>query len=143
MFAKRRVHGENAGGSYSFGPKLSPRRLRLESGTVPKPTASLQRSALVDALQRTLAVRRHADALELALDLIALEPDEPRWHQKHGDVLRLLDREPEAALAYRHAAERYTRKGLAAHAGALYRVADMLEGTVPTAQAVQLSDHKR
>jgi hypothetical protein len=134
---KRRVHGNSTGGSYAFGPKASPQRLqrlRMESGKIRKqdPAAVAARQGeLVDELMRALATRNHPRALEVVEEMIVLEPEGAFWHQKHGDVLRVLDRELEAAAAYRSAAQCYLLRGLTANARVLQRVADMLESTIP------------
>jgi hypothetical protein len=131
---KRKVHGSDAGGPYAFGPQTSVQRPRMESGKIRKqdPAAVAARQGdLVDDLMRALAARDHAAALQVVEEMIVLEPEGAFWHQKHGDVLRLLGRELEAAEAYRSAAHCYLLRGLASNARVLQRVAEMLESTSP------------
>ena len=131
---KRRVHGNDAGGSYAIGPQTSGQRPRMESGKVRKqdPAAVAARQGeLVDELMRALAGRDHQRALQVVEEMIVLEPEGAFWHQKHGDVLRLLGRELEAAEAYRSAAHCYLLRGLTSNARVLQRVAEMLERTTP------------
>ena len=147
MFANRlrRVHGDGTTGTYSQSG-AAPRRLhRQESGKVTKRQSAAAhdaRTALVNAVQAALVARRYPVALGHILDLIVREPNEPRWQQKYGEVLRILGRDREAAAAYRRAARRYEAAGLAAHASAVERVAEMLDGAAPTRGVVRLSDHR-
>jgi hypothetical protein len=60
-------------------------------------------------------------------ELIEREPGEARWHEKQGDALRVLQRAPDAAAAYREAARLYLLQGLSGHAATLKRLADGLE----------------
>ncbi len=118
----------------------APARGRQHSGTVPKqadPDREARCAALADQVMRAIAGRRYGDATTRLLDLIAMEPDEPRWHQKYGEVLRTLGRNREAAAAYRRAARRYEVHGLPVRASAALRVADTLDGVPSTTPAVQ------
>jgi len=67
-----------------------------------------------------------------------LEPTEPRWHQKYGEVLRTLGRNAEAAAAYRRVARRYEALALPARASAALRVADLLDGQDSSDRVEQL-----
>ena len=113
---------------------------RQLSGPVPKQTEQAReerRAGLAQAVMRAIAERRYGDATTRILDLIALDPAEPRWHQKYGEVLRTLGRNREAAAAYRRAARRYEAARLPVRASAVLRVADTLDGVAsspPTAQ---------
>jgi hypothetical protein len=111
---------ERTGGAY-----------RQHSGTIARRAQDMRqgnRSALSDALTRALAARRYGEAMTRILNLIELEPHEPRWHQKYGEVLRTLGRNREAAAAYRRAARRYEALALPVRASAALRVADGLDG---------------
>ena len=133
MTRRRRVHGENAG-TYSLGPNSLVLPPRQESGKFAKQHPNLQRlplAAQIDALMRALVEERHEPALGHLATLIELEPDEPRWHERCGDVLRLLDRAHEAATAYRTAAFRYDAQALSDHGSELRQLADQLEATAP------------
>jgi hypothetical protein len=94
--------------------------------------AQSKRSVLIEGATRALAARRYGDAIEHILGLVALEPSEPRWQQKYGEVLRTLGRDREAAAAYRRAARRYEAQALPALASAAERVADSLDGGGPS-----------
>jgi tetratricopeptide (TPR) repeat protein len=106
----------------------APQRERQVSGPVARNHVPDKRSILSDAVTQSIAKRRYDDALGCIMKLVALEPAEPRWHQKYGEVLRTLGRHKEAAAAYRRAASRYELTALPARASALLRVAETLEG---------------
>jgi hypothetical protein len=150
MFANRQRTSDPArsGGAYSFGPDGQPRRARQVSGSVAKvnpgrPTErdrlSERRSELADDVTQLLAKRRYADALASIQRLVMLDPTDPRWHQKHGEVLRTLGRNREAAAAYRVAARRYEALALPARSSAAYRVAESLEGVTSTPPSAPVS----
>jgi tetratricopeptide (TPR) repeat protein len=149
---------EQSAGAYRFGPAprqvsgtiaIDPRarpplRERQASGPVARNRAADKRSALSDALTQSIARRRYGDALACIMQLATLEPAEPRWHQKYGEVLRTLGRTKEAAAAYRRAARRYEAMALPARASALSRVAEQLEGaSAPTPPARTSTDRLR
>ena len=130
MIRRRRVHGESGDGSYALGPNQLELPPRAESGKVEKQHPNLKGmslGALIDALMRALTQQRHEAALGHLVELIALEPDEPRWHERRGDVLRRLGQTHEAATAYRAAALRYDVQGLSDHGSELRRAADQLD----------------
>jgi len=130
MHRRRRVHGENADGSYALGPNSLELPPRAESGKFEKQHPNLKGlslGALIDALMRALTEERHEAALRHLVELIALEPDEPRWHERQGDVLRRLGQAHEAATAYRAAALRYEVQALSDRGSALRRLADQLD----------------
>lgn len=89
--------------------------------------AEAKRELHKDALQQALATRRHSDALQNITSLIALDPSDPRWPHKYGDVLRSMGRPDEAAAAYRRAARRYELFGFPLRAQALVRLAGELD----------------
>jgi len=131
MKKKNTVHGENAGGAYAYGSHSSPLPGRAESGKVERQNPNLKAlplGALIDALTRALAARRYDAALERVVELLERDPDEARWHEQNGELLRMLDRAPEAAAAYREAARRYDAQGLSQRASSLRRVAELLAG---------------
>jgi Flp pilus assembly protein TadD len=140
--------GAPSAGSYSHAREPVSLRVahdRTVSGAVPTrarasqsgedPRVAHRRSGLAGEVTRALAERRYADALGTILKLVMLDPCEPRWHQKYGEVLRTLGRGAEAAAAYRRAARRYEALALPARANALLRVADTLDGASPSSGA--------
>jgi len=80
------------------------------------------------ALHVSMNERRYSDALNHILGLISLDPADPRWPHKYGDVLRSLRRTDEAAAAYRRAARRYEAAGFPVRATAMLRLAGQLMG---------------
>jgi hypothetical protein len=86
------------------------------------------RELLRESLQQSLTERRYHDALNHILGLISLDPSDPRWPHKYGDVLRSLRRNHEAAAAYRRAARRYEAAGFPVRANAMLRLSDELDG---------------
>lgn len=82
--------------------------------------------ALRQALTTALQERRHLDALGLIARLEAMEPDEPRWPHKRGDVLRAAGKRGDAAAAYRRAAVRYNGRGFPAREAAMINLAQQL-----------------
>ena len=117
----------------------APQRERQVSGPVARNHVPDKRSILSDAVTQSIAKRRYDDALANIMRLVALEPAEPRWHQKYGEVLRTLGRHKEAAAAYRRAAARYDVMALPARASALLRVAETLEGGSASAPPTRIS----
>lgn len=140
----RTNHSGQSAGAYSFGPAQRqtsgpvakavdpraevPRAERAESAPVMHNRVPDRRSILSEGVTQSLAQRRYSDALACIMRLVTLEPAEPRWHQKYGEVLRTLGRKKEAAAAYRRAARRYEALALPTRASALLRVAEMLDG---------------
>jgi predicted Zn-dependent protease len=86
-----------------------------------------QRDAAKEALASALQTRRHEAALQQIQTLMALDPSDPRWPHKYGDVLRSLGRSIEAAAAFRRAARRYEIFGFPLRAQAMLRLASELE----------------
>jgi Flp pilus assembly protein TadD len=85
------------------------------------------RDAAKEALAGALHMRRHEEALQQIQTLMALDPSDPRWPHKYGDVLRSLGRRTEAAAAFRRAARRYEIFGFPLRAQAMVRLACELE----------------
>lgn len=130
----QRPRAERPSGAYMHGPSdragaTSP-IMRKRKTPVPAPIASpkQQRDELRDALQVAMNERRYNDALSHILGLVALDPNDPRWPHKYGDVLRSVRRNNEAAAAYRRAARRYEAAGFPVRATAMMRLAYELEG---------------
>ncbi len=88
--------------------------------------AADQRDVAKDALAQALQTRRHEEALHQIQTLMALDPSDPRWPHKYGDVLRALGRNTEAAAAFRRAARRYELFGFPLRAQAMLRLATEL-----------------
>jgi predicted Zn-dependent protease len=99
-----------------------------------KPPVERDSAALKKALSAALARRDHARALELIARLEALEPGDPRWPHKCGDLLRREGRVRDAASAYRRAAERYEGQGFDTRSRAIRHLARSL-----TAESQHLS----
>jgi len=105
---------------------------------------------LRNRLQTALRKDRLQDALVLYDQLERLEPDEPRWPHRKGDLLRRLDRNPAAVEAYASAVNLYAAQGFIARAVAMAKVVlgidesrmDVLERADPEA-ARQLLAQKR
>jgi hypothetical protein len=115
-------------GAYSF---VHPGRVS-GSRPVSKASGPDRRTILCEGVAQSLSARRYEDALVWIRKLVMLDPHEPRWHQKNGEVLRTLARSREAAAAYRSASRCYRAAGLHARASAAQRVADSLDGNVST-----------
>lgn len=132
----KRGRTDRPSGAYRQGPSTHPdatallrKRTRKSAPPATTPlTASQHRDLLRESLQQALQGRRYHDALHTILGLIALDPTDPRWPHKYGDVLRSLRRENEAAAAYRRAARRYDAAGFPVRAAAMMRLARELEG---------------
>ncbi len=104
---------------------------RRERSTPPRFKQSVSRAeansgALRQALTSALQERRHPDALGLIAQLEAVEPDDPRWPHKRGDVLRAAGKRGDAAAAYRRAAVRYNDRGFPAREAAMLSLAEQL-----------------
>lgn len=80
-----------------------------------------------DELDRVLAAGRLARALELALELERAEPEEGRWAQKTGDILRRQGRSADAADAFERAARAWARQGFLARAIAMAKTITTLD----------------
>lgn len=120
---------ERPSGAYSHNPGRADETSPIRKRRTPVPSSPKeQREALRDSLQVAMNERRYNDALNHILGLVALEPSDPRWPHKYGDVLRSLRRNNEAAAAYRRAASRYEGAGFPVRATAMLRLAGELEG---------------
>lgn len=75
-----------------------------------------------DRLQRALGRERLADALVHYEFLESLEPKEPRWPHRKGDLLKRLGRVEDALDAYERAAALYAQLGFVARAAAMAKV---------------------
>ncbi len=74
---------------------------------------------LRDKLQKVLAKEKFRDALALYDQLAQLEPDEPRWPHRHGDLLRRMKDDAGALIHYEAAVKKYSQLGFVARAAAL------------------------
>jgi hypothetical protein len=90
-------------------------------------------------LTAALARGDHARALGLIRQLETLDPGDPRWPQKCGDVLRTQGCLDEAASAYRRAAECYERQGFGSRSNAMRHLARSLAGQSEDLTAVHPS----
>jgi hypothetical protein len=120
-------------GAYMHGPSsdsgaTSQTMRRRSSPRPPAPARAQQPEMLKEALAAAMRERRYTDALNHILSLIALDSSDPRWPHKYGDVLRSLQRDHEAAAAYRRAARRYEAAGFPVRANAMLRLASELDG---------------
>ncbi len=75
-----------------------------------------------DRLQQALRRERLADALVHYESLESLEPNEPRWPHRKGDLLKRLGRVEEALDAYERAVDLYGQLGFVARAAAMAKV---------------------
>lgn len=128
-----RPRAERPSGAYKQGPSNRPAptsamRRRKTPVQLAAMSPKEEREALREGLQLAMNERRYSDALNHILGLIALDPSDPRWPHKYGDVLRSLRRNNEAAAAYRRAARRYESAGFPVRATAMMRLAGELEG---------------
>lgn len=83
-------------------------------------------AARIDELRtqwdRAVERDRPGDAVAPLADLEELEPDEPRWAQRLGEVLRRLGRTSEAEEAFVRATERYVERGFLPRAIAMAKL---------------------
>ncbi len=77
---------------------------------------------LRDKASNLALAAKHDKAVAVYGELRALEPDEPRWPHKQGDLLRRLGRENDAVEAYEAAVDAYASKGFLARAAAMAKV---------------------
>ncbi len=101
-----------------------------------KESASAQASARTE-LEQALLRRDNTRARALLVDLHALEPSEPRWPHKLGELLRAAGLEQDAAVAYRQAARVYEERGFAERARATIVLARSLSGRSAPLSAVR------
>ena len=83
-------------------------------------------SAQIDSLReqwdRAVERDRPADAVTALAALEKLEPDEPRWSQRHGEALRRLGKKRDAEEAFVRATERYVKQGFVPRAIAMAKL---------------------
>ncbi len=77
--------------------------------------------ALRQAWEEAIARDRPTDALTVLVELEELEPEEPRWAHRRGDVLRRLGRTTEAEAAFVQAVRAYVARGFLTRAAGLAR----------------------
>jgi hypothetical protein len=83
-------------------------------------------------LEKLTAASSRRAALEVLAQLETLDPDEPRWPHKRGDVLLTLGQPAQAAEAYHAAADRYAAQGFPPRAAAIRQHAERLSSpTLP------------
>jgi len=75
-----------------------------------------------DKLNRALRKDKRDQALELYGELMALEPKEPRWPHRKGDLLHRLERDQKAIACYELAIDLYAALGFVARAVAMAKV---------------------
>jgi len=105
---------------------------------------------LREKLDKALRKERFDDALARYDELMGLEPAEPRWPHRKGDLLRRLGREHTAIACYEKAVRCYADLGFVARAAAMAKVilqiddsrVDVLERVDPEA-AKRLHAEKR
>lgn len=73
-------------------------------------------------LQRALEKERHGEALRIYEALEIVEPSEPRWPHRKGDLLKRLGRKHAAVSAYETAVDLYAALGFVARAAAMAKV---------------------
>ncbi|KPK16657.1 MAG: hypothetical protein AMJ62_04765 [Myxococcales bacterium SG8_38] len=77
---------------------------------------------LRDKLQKALLRERFNEALTHYEALEHLEPTEPRWPHRRGDLLKRLGRYGDALRSYERAVELYAQQGFVARAAAMAKV---------------------
>jgi CRP-like cAMP-binding protein len=80
-----------------------------------------------DKLQKALIKERFAQALLHYETLQRLEPTEPRWPHRRGDLLKRLGRAHEAIRSYERAVDLYAQHGFVARAAAMAKVVIALD----------------
>lgn len=106
--------------------------------------------ALRERLDAAVQKGRLPEAVSLCTELQRLEPREPRWPHRRGDVLRRAGRREEAVAAYERAADLYASQGFVARAVAMARVVmdldparvDLLKRIDPEAARAVLKQHR-
>ncbi|MEM9193927.1 MAG: cyclic nucleotide-binding domain-containing protein [Myxococcota bacterium] len=112
--------------------------------------ASRKVEILRERLNRSLRGGKLEASLPLYEELQALDPDEPRWPHRKGDLLQRLDRKSEAVGAYERAVDLYAAQGFLPRAVAMAKVvlgidpsrSDVLARVDP-ATAKRLHDERR
>ncbi len=77
---------------------------------------------LREQLKNALRKERLGEALGHYEALQAIEPDEPRWPHRKGDLLQRLDRPLLAVTAYEQAVDLYVQRGFVARGAAMAKV---------------------
>jgi len=77
---------------------------------------------LRDKLQKALEKERHGEALRIYEALEFVEPSEPRWPHRKGDLLNRLGRTSAAVSSYETAVDLYAALGFVARAAAMAKV---------------------
>ncbi len=84
------------------------------------------KSAKLDDLRerwnRAVERDRPSDALAALVELEKLEPEEPRWSQRLGEIMRRLGKTREAEEAFVRATERYVKQGFLPRAIAMAKL---------------------
>jgi len=94
----------------------------MSKGRSPVPVWQLK-----EELEAALASAKLPRALELALELEKREPNESRWPQKTGDILRRQKKDREAAAAFERAARCWAGQGFLARAIAMAKTVIALD----------------
>lgn len=84
-------------------------------------------SSLKDEIEKALSAGKLPRALEIARELQRAEPEESRWAQKAGDVLRRQNKPREAALELEKAARTWAKQGFVARAIAMAKTVVSLD----------------
>ena len=86
-------------------------------------------------LQKALLKERHGQALRIYEALEVVEPNEPRWPHRKGDLLKRLGRKQAAVSSYETAVELYAALGFVARAAAMAKV---VMGIDPSSDVLEL-----
>lgn len=84
---------------------------------------------LKDELEKALAAGKLPRALECSTQLEKLEPNESRWSQKTGDILRRQNKPKDAAAAFERAARAWAKQGFMARAIAMAKTVTSLDAS--------------
>ncbi|MEM7138716.1 MAG: cyclic nucleotide-binding domain-containing protein [Myxococcota bacterium] len=84
---------------------------------------------LRDDLQKAILKERYSDALRIYSTLELVEPREPRWPHRKGDLLNRLGRKDAAADSYEAAVDLYAEAGFVARAAAMAKVVLGIDAT--------------
>lgn len=106
---------------------------------------------LRERLDAAVLKGRLPEAAALCAELERLEPREPRWPHRKGDVLRRAARRDDAVAAYERAADLYASQGFVARAVAIARVVmdldpariDLLKRIDPETARIVLKQHRQ
>jgi len=85
--------------------------------------------ALRDEASAAAADGKHKRALEAYVELERLEPADPQWPKRAGDMLRKLNKTREAVAAFDRAVDRYAQSGFVVQAIALCRLILQIDPT--------------